>query len=594
MSENVIIPPETEAFNDFDLEFGAFLNRYARNSSVELAATGMLLSRELRNGIPQLDLNEYAGKTIVLPDGKTVTLPETQAWLEALFSPEMGGVAVPETEDDGKSLLLVFKDRILMMRRYAMLEKELAMQLERRKGYRDTIVNDFAGGGDWVQDLAVFMALNSKLTILTGGPGTGKTTVCGRIIRELLRREPELKILFAAPTGKAQQRLAAQISDSAELLEVDSPAYKAMKEIAGTTLHSFLYNSSWREQLADCELMIIDECSMIPLELFSQILSLLPETCALLLAGDRRQLAPIESGTVFSDLCRKGRANCLPAEISGVFNGIFSGNSVPAGQGGQADYSGFIVELQTNYRSATAPTICRLAELLRDDEAEIDNVVSEIVNASGDDYRFLTLDNKAFQAELKKKCQILAPLPELCASGRMEDIEQALKLSEDFHFLCAVNRGPRGCEKINETVLKELDIVPDKKYWWKPGTILMVTVNNYQAGLRNGDVGIVTREADESGEMHEFCRFHSCPEKRYPLGMLPRHECGFAITVHKAQGSGYKEAVVILPGGNSEVLRRKLIYTGITRAAKYLELWGTPEELLFALKNEERSAVNLF
>ncbi|MBO5667571.1 MAG: AAA family ATPase, partial [Lentisphaeria bacterium] len=192
MSENVIIPPETEAFNDFDLEFGAFLNRYARNSSVELAATGMLLSRELRNGIPQLDLNEYAGKTIALPDGKTVTLPETQAWLETLFSPEMGGVAVPETEDDGKSLLLVFKDRILMMRRYAMLEKELAMQLERRKGYRDTIVNDFAGGGDWVQDLAVFMALNSKLTILTGGPGTGKTSVCGRIIRELLRRDPEL------------------------------------------------------------------------------------------------------------------------------------------------------------------------------------------------------------------------------------------------------------------------------------------------------------------------------------------------------------------------------------------------------------------
>ena len=76
--------------------------------------------------------------------------------------------------------------------------------------------------------------------------------------------------------------------------------------------------------------------------------------------------------------------------------------------------------------------------------------------------------------------------------------------------------------------------------------------------------------------------------------MLPRHECGFAITVHKAQGSGYKEAVVILPGCNSEVLQRKLIYTGITRAAKYLELWGTPEELLFALKNEERSSVNLF
>ena len=262
--------------------------------------------------------------------------------------------------------------------------------------------------------------------------------------------------------------------------------------------------------------------------------------------------------------------------------------------GALADFSGFIVELQTNYRSATAPTICRLAELLRDDDAEIKNIVSEIVSASGEDYRFLSLDDKIFQAELKKKCRILAPLPELCASGRMEDIRKALELSEEFHFLCATNLGPRGCEKVNEMILKELDIVPDSAFAWKPGTLLMITVNDYRADLRNGDVGIVTFEADDDGVMQKFCRFHSCPEKRFLAGGLPRHECGFAITVHKAQGSGYKEAVVILPGYNSEVLQRKLIYTGITRAAKHLELWGTHEELLFALKNEERSSLNLF
>ena len=595
MSENVMPPPEKENFCDFDREFGAFLNRYTKNNSLELTVTGMLLARELRNGSPRLDLAQYAGQTIQLPDGKNVELPETAEWLKLLSAPEMGKVAMPDAEDDGKSLLLVFKERILMMRRYAMSEKKLAMQLKCRKKYNDTIVKDFSGGGDWVQDFAVFMALNSKLTILTGGPGTGKTTVCGRIIRELLLRKPELNILFAAPTGKAQQRMAAQISDSAELLENGTPAYNAMKAISGTTIHSFLYNSSWRAQLELCDLMIIDECSMIPLDLFSRILDMLPEKCALILAGDRRQLPPVESGTVFADLCSNGKANCLPGGIAEVFNSGFAGEAVSKEQDGADDFTGFIVELQTNYRSKEAPTICRLAELLRDDSAEIKSVVSEIIGASGKDYRFLELgDDKIFQSELKEKCKILAPLPELCASGKAEDIEKALQLSEEFHFLCAVNHGPRGCNKINEFVMKELGISPYNEFSWQPGTILMITVNDYQADLRNGDVGIVTREADEDGEMQKFCRFHSCPEKRYLLGMLPRHECGFAITVHKAQGSGYKEAVVILPGCNSEVLQRKLIYTGITRAAKYLELWGTPEELLFALKNEERSSVNLF
>ena len=593
MSENVMSPPEMPEFSDFDLEFGAFLNRYTRNSSPELTAAGMLLTRELRNGLPRLDLNRFAGKAVTLSSGRTVTLPAPAVWVKLLTSPEMGGAIVPFEADDGKALLVTVNDHILMLRRYAVFEQAVARQLSSRRRLREKLVCDFESGGDMVQDLAVFMALNSKLTILTGGPGTGKTTVCGRIIRELLRRDPKLNIIFAAPTGKAQQRLASQISESADLLEAGTLEHAAMKAISGATIHSFLYNRSWQEKLAFCDLFIIDECSMIPLELFSQIFKLLPENCALILAGDR-QLAPVESGTVFADLCCSGQANYLSPEAAEVFNRTFGGEvkSFELGEGG--NYSGFIVELQTNYRSKTAPTICRLAEMLRDESAEISGVVNEIVSSSADDYRFVTLDKDNFSSELRKKCRILLPLPKLCASGDPEDIKQALKLSEEFHFLCAVNQGKRGCSEVNKMILQELGIAPRVPGAWKPGTILLITVNDYQLNLRNGDIGIVTGELDDEGKKQLFCRFQSAPEQRFMLGMLPKHECGFAITVHKAQGSGYGEAVVILPGYKSDVLQRKLVYTGITRAAKRLELWGTPGELTFALENTETASVNLF
>ena len=592
MSSDVIFRDEAVEFNEFDREFGEFLLRYARISSIELKLAGMLLTRELRNGRTKLDLNEYSGKPVPwLDDNTLLTAPEFAGWKEKLTDPALKKLISPAGEDDGRSLLLFVDEHTLMLRRYVNYERDVAALLTLRRKFNENIVCDFESNGDWVQDLAVFTALNSSLTILTGGPGTGKTTVCGRIIREILLRDPDKKILFAAPTGKAQQRLAAQISESAELLDKDTEAYRAMKAIEGATIHSFWYNRLWRTKLSFCDLLIVDECSMIPLELFSELLKLLPPECALILAGDRRQLPPVESGTVFADLCSSGKSNALLLAANDIFNIRYGGAAEVAADG---DFSGFIVELQTNYRSASAPTICRLAELLRDESADIDDTVSEIVNSQGEDYIFRTLDKETCQENIRTKCRVFAELPALCASGKAEDIERALKLSESFHFLCAVNRGELGCGNVNKLVLDELGLTPEYTGAWKPGTILLVKVNDYQIGLRNGDIGIVTSELDDDGNRRIFCRFHSKPERRLAVSDLPEHECGFAISIHKAQGSGYKEAVVILPGYNSAVLQRKLIYTGITRAAESLELWGTPGEVRFALEQDETSSVNLF
>ena len=591
MSKNVIIRDEAEEFNDFDREFGNFLLRYSKCDSPELLAAGMLLTRALRNGETRLDLGAYAGKTITFYEDVTIELPPVELWRNRLTAPELCGIAAPANAVQSGSLLLFSNDHTLMLRRYWKHENDIAAQLIMRRKFREFPVNDFPRSSDRVQDLAVFTALNSSLTILTGGPGTGKTTVCGRMIREILLREPDKNILFAAPTGKAQQRLASQISSSAELLEKDSAAYRAMKAIEGATIHSFLSNRQWYSKLALCDLLIVDECSMIPVELFSELLKIVPPACSLILAGDRRQLPPVESGTIFADICSSGKCNVLLPDAAEVFNAAFNGGTEVAVTG---DFSGFIVELQTNYRSAQAPTICRIAELLRNEDDDVEHTVTEIVQTRGTDYTFVTLDKENYPDILREKCRKLASLPALCSSGKMEDIEAALKLSEAFHFLCAVNRGEQGCENVNKIVLEELDLTPALPGAWKAGTVLLVKVNDYRLGLRNGDIGIVTSECDDRGGTQIFCRFHSCPERRFAIGELPEHECGFAISIHKAQGSGCDEAVVILPGYNSPVLRRKLIYTGITRASKKLELWGTPEELHFALEQTETSSANLF
>ena len=190
---------------------------------------------------------------------------------------------------------------------------------------------------------------------------------------------------------------------------------------------------------------------------------------------------------------------------------------------------------------------------------------------------------------------MLEDLPHLCSSGDYSQITEALVRMEKFRFLCAVNNDVCGTVGINHLILNELGILPTGSRGWQPGTMLMIKENDFRSSLCNGDCGIVTREDAGNGSGEKiFVRFTCCPERRFTLSELPPHECGFAISVHKAQGSGYEDVFFILPGYNSRVLDRKLFYTGITRAAKHVEIWGSVDEMRFALTNNRTHASNLF
>ncbi len=591
MFQNEINSDTATDFIDFDREFGDFLLRFTGSDLPEIALTGMLVANELRSGNPQLDLSKYAGKTFETEDHAMITLPPVEKWKELLISSR--AAALPD--EKLRTPLIFTGEAVLMLRRYAGYAANVRHKLSGLRSFDQNLQMPDIPGNDLeaIQKLAVFVGTNSRLLILSGGPGTGKTTVCAHIIRLLLQKDCNMRILFAAPTGKAQQNLAAQIRKAGDDLPETSELRRAIDELKGATLHSFILNSQWRSELERCDLLIVDECSMISLEMFSKLLDILPESTSLILAGDRRQLTSIDSGSVFADLCSFGNVNRLPEPAAEIFH-TGSGIAVEYAEISD-DFSGHIVELQRNFRSAEAPTICRIATMLREDSLPDEALAGFISSTMEDDFRFRTVAEEELESALREKCAGLKTLPQLCRSGDPEQLKQAWQIIEHSKFICTVNRGSRGSLSINQWMLRELNILPELPGKWLPGTVLLVTANDKHSGLRNGDIGVVTLEKVSGGqETQHWVRFSSCPEKRFAFSELPEHECGFAISVHRAQGSGYREITFLLPGYDSKVLCRELLYTGITRAARSIELWGTRDELLFALSNRKERSSNLF
>lgn len=589
-------PENGMQFSEFDREFGEFLLRQSGNSSPGLLYAGMLIAFELRAGQCSLELAEYAGKSLLCSSGQVIRIPEYDSWYAELTAPGNREIIAPEYSPDGRSLLVMPRPGKLMLRRYADFENCIREALFSRRKFADvpeffqTEVNAIPD----LQDMAVFTGINSRLLILSGGPGTGKTTVCGRILAELLRRDPGKKIFFAAPTGKAQKRMAEQIKESAAAYPEDSPLRKAMELIPGATVHSFVYNPRLQQELAFCQLLLLDECSMIPLELFANILKLLPPEASIILCGDFRQLTSVDSGSVFGDLCRCGKANLLPVQGAELFNSR-NGNAGCAVEGD--GFSGFIVELQKNYRSASAPAICRVSASLRDfHPGNAPEYASQLAALNEADFQCRQIGEDKLTEALAEQVNkprfngySLADLPQLCSSGDETLIAAGLKLAEKFKLICAVRKGDFGVEAVNFAVMRALNILPENNLALLPGTILMITVNDRRTGLRNGDIGVVIKR----NTVAEVC-FPGYDGKCVPLIELPEYEYGFAITIHKAQGSGYDDVTLILPDHASEVLGIELLYTGISRAAKHLEMWANPEILQFCLERHRERSSNLF
>jgi exodeoxyribonuclease V alpha subunit len=467
---------------------------------------------------------------------------------------------------------------------------------------------------------AVGTALLRNLAIISGGPGTGKTSIVLTLLRCLVRcgYRPE-RIALAAPTGRAAQRLSDALR--AGLDQLASPADEALRPLIAGTLHQLLMYRPSRnlfgrhaENPIAADVVIVDEVSMVGLSLMAQLVQALETGAKLILLGDKDQLPSVDAGAVLAGLVPDGRATGFTAALAGQLNGCFPDLTIPVAAI-ERPLCDCVVLLQTNHRSQQQ--IREAAQAINRREVEIidrlplltlgDGIAPGVWwdNAEAAGGCWLLEQTLGTASELRGFVQSWAEqayfrsaldgraLGELvCGTTLTEAVDgtDALRglfaLLERFRLLTLVRDGPWGSVEINRFLdqLLRPRLDPGARGGLFAGAPVLIVRNDPIRQLNNGDVGLALRRAD--GELRiVFPRqggFVALAEES-----LPAHELGFALTVHKSQGSEYGNVLVVLPPeGGRRLLTKELVYTAITRAKWLAVLCGTREVLRLAISRQ--------
>jgi exodeoxyribonuclease V alpha subunit len=538
-----------------------------------------------------------------------VAWPEPEAWMQALHASRF--VATPQSPvDEADAAPLVIENGLLYLRRYREYERRLALQLRRiaahpLDGDIEAIAPLFATlfpearDGDH-QARAAALALRRALLLVTGGPGTGKTTTIARLLalRVAQATDPAaapLRIALAAPTGRAAERMAESLRRAAAqmaALGIDAGVLAALSGDA-STLHRLLGtlpDSPRFRHHADhplpFDIVVVDEASMVDLPLMCKLVEAVADGTQLVLLGDPDQLPSVEAGDVLAAiLAAAGAGDALSDDDALALQPLLG--PAPSlvreaqrggpGRGALPDAGGLHghrVHLQRGWRQDEALHLAPLAEAVRNGDA---NETLALLRAG-------TLSNVRFHEGVDDPLQahpgLLAHWRTLAAHT---DPAQALQQANRLRLLTALREGAQGARGLNARIEaslsgRRLGTPPA----WFPGRLLLVTENSYRHGLFNGDVGICL--ADESGTpLAWFPGEGSNGVRAFHPAVLPAHESAFAMTVHKAQGSEFDEVWLQLPRAGSRVLSRELLYTGLTRARSALHVAGSAEVIAAAL-----------
>ncbi|WP_240794459.1 exodeoxyribonuclease V subunit alpha [Azoarcus sp. DD4] len=548
-------------------------------------------------------LPDWADDAMPAPGGLRARLLASGVVVEAAALAASARVAHP--------LVLDAADRLYLRRHYD-LEARLARALHDRAAPLPAVADDArlaavlgplfpappaAGRPDW-QRIAVALALQRRLTVISGGPGTGKTTTVAALLGALLGLQPGLRIALAAPTGKAAARMLEALRGRAAGLP---PALRAGLPDQAHTVHRLLGVTGeagrFRHHAGNplpVDVLVVDEASMLDLALAARLVDALPPEARLVLLGDKDQLAAVEAGAVFAELSASRRLVRADIERLAALTGC-AADAMAASLAGDADHAGeanplagSVVWLTESHRFAADSGIGRLA-------ADINAGRGEAALAwlrAGDDASACWLEDAGakpgpalWQAMEAGYADYLAVLraPEPRPGGRAEvraeaRVAAAFAAFDRFRVLAAVHEGPRGLAALNAHLARwlraelahPLDRGAASK--WYPGRPVIVLRNDYLLGLYNGDIGLCLPDAE--GALAVWFPLQGGGFRALPPQRLPAHDSAFALTVHKSQGSEFDAVLVVLPAQSSRVLSRELLYTGVTRAAGRVMLAG--------------------
>jgi exodeoxyribonuclease V alpha subunit len=514
---------------------------------------------------------------------------DVAGWRAALLA--SGIVGTPESPG-ARPLILDAEDR-LYLHRYFDYERRLATRLTQARhagadaGLATTAAElrarlaelfsantaRLGGAADW-QQLAAALALRGRLTVISGGPGTGKTTTVVNLLACLIGLAPDCRIALAAPTGKAAARMTDAIRQRAqhlpEALRDKMPTDSStVHRLLGVTATGFAHDAGHPLPI---DALVVDEASMLDLALATQLLEAVPAAARIILLGDKDQLAAVESGAVFAELSIDPTLTAACVDDLAAMTGTPAAAIVPPPAETSSALQDCAVWFTQNYRFASDSGIGRLAGYVNAGLAP--EAVAWLRGASDADVRWLAHEPRA-TADLALQAMDAGYARYLAAvAGEPADANAITEAFGHFRVLCALRDGPRGVTALNAAMTRRfraalqlpgLDEGPGASPWFR-GRPVLVLHNDYVLRLFNGDIGIALPAADGELLVH-------FPDAAAPGGFraiapvrLPRHETAFAMTVHKSQGSEFDGVLVMLPEQRSRVLTRELLYTAITRA----------------------------
>ena len=607
---------EAGVFERLDVRFAEAMLRLAREADPRVALALALASRQVSAGHVCLDLARLTRAPQLLAgtgEETAIDLPPVEAWLDALRASRLVGDA------SGATPLVLDSTGRLYLRRYFDHERRLAEAIATRVGaapetvdralLADGLARLFGppapvaadatrapkaaaarGHDDQLalfanavapetdrQALAARTAVERRFTVISGGPGTGKTSTVVRILallaeQALARGERPPRVQLLAPTGKAAARLSEAVTQAKATLACREEVRDAI-HVAASTIHRALGMRSGGTRRArhdattplPVDVVVVDEASMVDLALMVRLFDAIPERARVILLGDKDQLASVEAGAVLGDICGAGFVTPPRAKIAAC-----------------------IVQLTRSWRYAAESGIGALARAINAGDADAalallrDPRVTDVRLVEGEATRALWPELRAAVVDGFAPCFEGSGAERLRALGR-------------FRVVCAHRRGPHGLVAMNraiEALLAERGWI-DRRGDHYAGLPLLVTQNDYGARLFNGDLGIVTPHPDDPTRLRaEFPDEHG-GTRTLALARLPPHEPVYATSVHKCQGSEMDEVAVVLPPEPSPLTTRELLYTAVTRARHGVTIYGSADVVRHAVQARVERASGL-
>ena len=546
-----------------------------------VALSAALVSEANQQGNVCVLLDDYSKQPLFqcesLNSGDLPRVESIKHWRDTLLNCNCFG-------QPGDLTPLIFEDGRLYLYRYWFYETQVAEHIQQRlhspvefdsHQLNQQIDQLYSELND--QKRAVAIATSQRFVVISGGPGTGKTTTIINILAVLLSQNKETRIALAAPTGKAAARMIDSIQENIDSSLMPADVSNLIPDQA-STIHRLLgYNQqgfrySQQHQLPlDC--VIIDEASMIDLTLMYRLLDALPQQARVILLGDRDQLASVAAGNVLGDITGNRFTVHYSIEQNDRLQSIL-GETVEQNPSSSISIADSIALLNKSYRFAAAGDISQLATLVNRGQA---SAVRDCL-ASGDSHlNWIPGNDKA--PDLTVLDNILRDYEAVTTS---DDLATAFEAFERNRVLCAVHSGAFGVDEINQRItdimLSRGLIDNNSNFRGKP---LLITRNDYELDLFNGDIGLLWW--DENGQLVAWFRDGKLGFRRLPIASLPEHLCAWAMTAHKSQGSEFDTVTLILPPETQQLsLSRELLYTGITRAKQRLTLISSADMLDYA------------